>query len=214
MTVQIKDVITYDKENHSTKSDVLAQFFQKYPKKKPKKKFHFSALWRGYTCRTEIEDNKLYIRSLSFVSSKPHGSALYDSFKKTFPNRQDHFLNWFSGIIIISTEPNPDHPNSYRGFPIYEVNQLLEVIDGIHTQTRTFSYDELETFRKKQFQSFKTTDDYLQLKNEEIARIKKENEIRKNSDEKLTQFSLRTFSESDFENTIELRLFDYVKKFY
>ncbi len=214
MTVQIKDVITYDKENHPTKSDVLAQFFKKYPKKRPKKKRRFSALWRGYTCRTEITDNKLYIRSLSFVSSKPHGSALYDSFKKTFPNPQDHFLDWFSGIIIIGTEPNPDHPNSHRGFPIYEVNQLLEVIDGTLTQTRTFSYDELETFRKKQFQLFKSTDDFVQLKNEEIARINKENELIKNASEELGQFSLRTFSESDFEHTIELRLFDYVKKFY
>jgi hypothetical protein len=211
MTVQIKDTLIYKDQSHSIRTHILAPYFKKYPEKKPKSKGFFSGLIRGYMCETIIKENKLFVNDISLLHSKRGGQNYKDIVSQVFPDPKDRFLDWFSGIIVLTAEPNPDHPASYRLHPIHEYNELLEIRNGIHTGTQVLTYDELVAFKKEQFILFKKSVTYQQMKAARIAEVAADNKRFIESEE--TE-GTSNFNEAYFEHNVELLILDYLDRFY
>ena len=95
MTAQIRDLLVYKEEKMVLSDEPLKE----YLKTRDDVEFIFksTAWWRGYVCKWEIRDNKLYlVYLLGFIEGNKQVDLSY-----VFPETKEVFANWYTGEIRI-----------------------------------------------------------------------------------------------------------------
>lgn len=147
MTMQIPDKLHYNGEVYYLNQELLRGYFETFPEKKPESQIMTTALWRGYIATFELKDNQLFVKSLEIFEDLSLNTKLVDNL---FPNKNK--FEWYSGLIRIDSD---------RGYwDDEEVNhqfEYLEIFKGDFVQKRSMNFEELNEFKKLQFEYFKTT---------------------------------------------------------
>jgi hypothetical protein len=153
MTRQIRDRFIFSGEVYYLNQEILEGYFKEYPERKPKSQRRCTALWRGYIATFEIRENQLFVEKLEII-----GDSLSDLklVKDLFPNNNK--FEWYSGLIRIDkcTGKRDDEKEE----PIFE---YLEIYKGNLIQKRRMNSEELQIFKKSQFEYFKTTEEYSKV---------------------------------------------------
>ncbi|MDZ4845374.1 MAG: hypothetical protein SH857_07465 [Chitinophagales bacterium] len=154
MTKQISDILICNEREYYLNRSPLEPFFKKFADKKLETKTVCTALWRGYFATYEIKDNQLYVRDLEILSGV--SLEMESILGKIFPNNGKY--EWYSGLIRIDDfrgEFDEEEPSSMFEF--------LEILKGDFIKKRTMSYEELQIFKKLQFDYFKRTEEYQEV---------------------------------------------------
>ena len=165
-TVQKPDRIIYNgKEYELGYSYPLESYFKKYPDKRPKRGGISTNLWRGYVAKFEIIKNQLFLKDIeiqvsTFINKREGYETKWESvLNEVFPNQKLVKMDWITGLLLLSY----NEKNDYR----YAYHILLEIDKGKITKEKHIGdYKKLEEFKEKQFQAFKTTEEYKKIKTE------------------------------------------------
>ncbi|OAN61879.1 hypothetical protein A8B79_05515 [Balneola sp. EhC07] len=166
-TAQVPDEIIYNGKKFDLNSTPLETFFERYPEKKPKTDIISSANWRGYVAKFEILENEFYVTDIEItVSDKEHDSYPYKQksvFKEVFPEASKVKLDWYNGILILPYGKLRNYV--HMGFAsTYSKYWLLEIKNGVLTEARNYNYKKFAQFKKRQFDKFKKTQGYKDLR--------------------------------------------------
>lgn len=150
MTHQIPDKLIYNNQEYFLKDQLLESYFKEFPGKKPEKKLVESCIWRGYIATLEIINNELFIREIELLLNSDYDSkSIIDNI---FPRNKK--FDWYSGLIYLdSTE------KKYKNNSAENVFEYLEIRNGNLIKKRVMNSEELETFKKIQFEYFILSDD-------------------------------------------------------
>jgi hypothetical protein len=131
MTIQTPETLRYEGEDVSMYTEPLDDYFT-MAGVKPRFAAGFSALWRGYVGRWEIDDGRLYLVGLG--GTLEDGTAA--SVATLFPNSPDRvFAHWYSGTLRIPQGEELSHV--HLGYcSIFERDLLLDVERGVVKSTR------------------------------------------------------------------------------
>ena len=99
-------------------------------------------MWRGYVCKWEIKNNKLYlIWLLGFIEGNKQVDLSY-----LFPNKKEVFADWYTGELQIPLGEILKRINlGYESK--YEKDLFLKFKDGVLISEREI--DNREEFKKK-----------------------------------------------------------------
>ena len=140
MTTQAQDILHYNGTQYYLTQELLEGYFNEYPDKRLDNSFECTAMWRGYIAEFEIKDNQLFVLNSDY--------ELGD----LFPNNGKY--EWYSGLIRI---------DPFRGEFDHEpengIFEFLEIANGNLIQKRTFNYEQLQQFKKQQFEYYLISDD-------------------------------------------------------
>ena len=167
-TRQIPDKIIYNGKKYELwHSNPMESYFKKYPEKYPKEdRSSSTALWRGYVATFEIKGKQLYLSDIEiYTRGKNADSELkWESvLNKIFPN-QTLKIDWVTGLFVLPVGKIVEEPQRYGDPPTYENYILLEMDKGVLKKEKQFGYKEYEDFKKEQFDAFKNTDEYEQIR--------------------------------------------------
>ena len=158
-TAQAPDKIIYNGKEYALHSNPMESYFEKYPDKRPRREVYSSGLRRGYVATFEVKDNQLYLKNIEI--------EIWTSFKsvlnEVFPNQEFVKVDCFTGLLVLPEGEMGDY--AHTGYAsTYEHYILLEFENGNLKRKKLFGYEEYEEFKEKQFQAFKKTDEYRELK--------------------------------------------------
>jgi len=140
MTAQIREILIYKGKRNGLYTEPLKE----YLKKRENVKFIFksTAMWRGYVCKWEIKNNKLYlIWLLGFIEGNKQVDLSY-----LFPNKKEVFADWYTGELQIPLGEILKRINlGYESK--YEKDLFLKFKDGVLISEREI--DNREEFKKK-----------------------------------------------------------------
>lgn len=165
LTAQIPDRITYEGKEYALNSNPLEPFFDKYPEKRPQ--FSSTALWRGYIAHFEIIEDQLFVTDIfnygGYTDSKGnYKTKLVSIFKTIFPNTDKYKIDWYTGILIVPDGKLVEYV--HMGYSsTYSKYILLEIENGNFNEARKYKNKEFVSFKKRQFEEFKKTDEYKKL---------------------------------------------------
>lgn len=169
-TAQAPDKIKYNDKDYSLFSNPLETYFKKYPDLRPKGGWRSTALWRGYIASFEISSNILYLRDIEInvrdtASKERHGTKWISVLNDVFPDQKDIVVDWLTGLIVLPYGELLEYV--HMGYAsTYEHYLLLEIDKGILIKEIHYTGEEYEEFKEKQFQAFKQTDEYREIKAE------------------------------------------------
>lgn len=150
MTRQIKDILIYEGERLAIDQYLLEDYFNEFPDQRPRSDVFFLALWRKYVVTSEIVNNQFVVRSIKVRS--PAEAMAFEDWKGDFPLNKK--FDWFSGLIRIDSNRLSDWKEESKMF------KYLEVYRGDLLDVKSFSLEELETFKDEQFVRFKKSKTY------------------------------------------------------
>jgi hypothetical protein len=228
---QEQDLIILDDSIYKLIDQPLEVYFERNPNLKPKTSVLSSSLHRGYRATYKFENNEMI---LSDLEVKIKDTIINEEKKKQFYLDNEKLINSLKGNLLMnfykfeSVITNFNHKNGklkikwFTGLflvPIgkkikssnYETNYnnyyLIEIKNGILIAKKSFTFEELQTFRKEQFEIFKLTKEYKKtkklLKKRYYKWICSENCIKK-KEECLNEF---------VDYLILSRIEDYIKSF-
>jgi hypothetical protein len=166
-TAQMADKIIYKGNTYKLFSNPLAEYFQKFPERKPTSGITSTALWRGYVATFEIRDNQLFLKDIEIMkrdtTSEEFNTIWVSVLDEVVPDKKPLKIDWFTGLLII---PYGNIVNYvHMGYAsTYENYILLEIDKGSLRKEKDMSYPDYEKFKEKQFQAFKQTEEYKQVK--------------------------------------------------
>ncbi|MCO6511252.1 MAG: hypothetical protein J5I65_10730 [Aridibacter famidurans] len=166
-TAQIPDKLIYKGETHSLNSNPLEAYFKTHPDKRPKGGITSTALWRGYVATFEIKDGELILNDVEIEYSLDSENGSFDTAWKSVldevvPKGEVLKIDWFTGILVVPRGKIVNYV--HMGYAsTYENYTLLEIHEGKFTKAKEFDHKEYETFKARQFEAFKKTDEYKKL---------------------------------------------------
>ena len=169
-TAQYPDMIFYNGKEYFLHNNPLESYFEKYPNKKPQSGMISSALWRGYIAIFEIKNNQLLLKDIEIQvydtsNEKEYKLTQVSVINKVFPNNEIVKIDWMTGLLVLPYGKIVNYV--HMGYAsTYENYILLEINKGNLIQARDFTGKQYEKFKEKQFQAFKKTDEYKQLKDD------------------------------------------------
>lgn len=174
-TAQYPDKIIYNNKEYSLHSNPMEEYFTKYPDRKPEGGIISTALWRGYVATFEVIDGQVFLKDIEI--RVPDSSAKNNSFdtkwvsvlKVVVPDGSKLKLEWLTGLLVIPHGKMINYVHMGYG-STFENYILLEIDKGDLKKEKKFGYKEYEKFRERQFEAFKKTEEYKQLK----EKLKKE----------------------------------------
>ncbi|SFO07427.1 hypothetical protein SAMN05421741_11921 [Paenimyroides ummariense] len=161
MTRQADDILYIDNKKIYLNNFILEDYFDEFPEKRPVNNFVSTAMWRGYIAEFEIRDNQLFVLNRDY------------NLGDLFPNNGKY--DWYSGLIRID-----DFRDEFDLEPINGIFEYLEILDGNFIQRRIFTYEELQDFKKEQYEYFLLSEEIETVyefwrKNNENGVVNKEN---------------------------------------
>ena len=140
MTAQIRDLLEYNEEKMVLSDEPLKE----YIKSRDDIDFIFksTAWWRGYVCKWEIRDKKLYlIYLLGFIEGNKQVDLSY-----VFPGKKEVFADWYTGELQIPIGELLKYV--HLGYESkYEKDLFLKFKDGVLISEREI--DNREEFKNK-----------------------------------------------------------------
>ncbi len=167
-TAQYSDKIVYKGKEFNLNSNPLESYFDKYPAKRPKDGVMSTALWRGYVATFEIRDNQLFLKDIEIklrdTINKADNNFIWKSvISEVFPDQKNIKIDWFTGLLILPHGEIVNYVHMGYG-STYEQYTLMEVDQGDLKKEKQFNNKEYDEFKERQFQFFKKTDKYKQIK--------------------------------------------------
>ncbi len=166
-TAQYPDKIIYQGKEYSLHSNPLESFFEKHPERKPRGGVMSTALWRGYVATFEVRDGQLFLKDIEIQvqdSTSTDFDTVWKSVRaKVFPNQAEIKIDWLSGLLVIPHGKLVNYVHMGYG-STYENYILLEVDKGDVKQERKYGHKEYAKFRERQFQAFRETPEYRDMK--------------------------------------------------
>lgn len=179
-TSQAPDKIIINGEKKNLFSNPMEPYFELNESKRPKTGISSTALWRGYIATFEVIENELFVIDIEIEikdeTKESFETILKSVFKEVFEDKQKVKVDWLNGILVIPYGERINYVHMGYG-STYEFYTLLEIQNGNLTKEMNFGYKEYEIFKEKQFQVFKTSEKYLELK----KMMKKQGEKNQNS---------------------------------
>ena len=169
MTAQISDKIIYNGKECKMHSNPMESYFAKYPAKRPKGDVQSTALWRGYVATFEIRDNQLCLKDIVIQTSTQTAPKHYEYGWKSvrddiFPNQDFIKIDWLTGTLVLPSGKVVNYV--HMGYASsYEHYTLLEIENGDLKSVQEFGPEEYRYYKEKQFQAFKQTEEYENVKN-------------------------------------------------
>jgi hypothetical protein len=161
-TRQMSDKMIYKNKEHNLTSNPMKRYFEKHPQKNLKLPIMSTALRRGYLATFSIQDKVMTVKDVQTMIDSKHKSKSYEwesVLTKVVPKSEHLKAKWFSGILVLPY--GKFVKNVYRGDElIYEHYILLEITKGKVTGERQFDHKGYESFKIKQFESYKKTPEY------------------------------------------------------
>lgn len=188
-TAQVPDIIKFKGKEFALNSTPLELYFEKFPEKRPTSDVMSTANWRGYIATFEISENELRIADIEIIiNDKSDPSNTYKQksvFRDLFPKNSETKLDWYNGILILPYGKLRNYV--HMGFAsTYSKYWLLEIKNGVLTESRNYNYKKFVQFKKRQFDKFKKTQAYKEL----IESLKKDDP---NYDDYLFESFLKDF---------------------
>jgi hypothetical protein len=104
MTLQQRDIITYNGKKYSLNRDIMKPFFLTNLDKKPEKSGFDSTLHRGYFSQYELIDNRLLLTDLRvYVDFDKHTSEKISTSVMNSAVGSVRFCSWFSGTLVLNS---------------------------------------------------------------------------------------------------------------
>jgi hypothetical protein len=195
---QIPDKIIYKgKKYQLLHSFPMESYFKKHPDKSPGKyrTINSTALHRGYVGTFEIKEVQLFLKDLEIEDGwkrDDRGNPIWKSvMNEVFTNQKLVKIDWISGIFVLPTGGIVGTLPNYRLEAIYENYIVLEIDKGILTKEKQFGYEEYEDFLVKQFESFKKTDEYEELKAKLLKKRWKEEKLDSHIQYQIIEYSTK-----------------------
>ena len=165
-TQQCCDTIIYNGHSYPTQLNLLEKYFDENPEKKPKIECMSTALWRGYIATFKIKDNRILLKNIiKYVKKKGCVDCSKREWKsvtkKVFQGKNDVKATWFTGLIVLPYKFISRTNMAYSD--VYERYNIFEIDKGGIKKEKVLNYKKYKTFEEKQFQSYKTTDEYKKL---------------------------------------------------
>jgi hypothetical protein len=166
-TAQIPDRLIYNGKTYKLHNSPLEAYFKEHPRKRPEGDISSTALWRGYIATFEIQNEVLILKDLEIqVYQHKEGRdqwrpnvALKSVLKEVFPEGDTFKIDWCTEILILPSGRLKNHVG--RGYAsIFEQYVLLEMKEGVLTQSKEFDHVAYLAFKKEQLERFKKTADY------------------------------------------------------
>jgi hypothetical protein len=128
VTIQIRDRILIDGEEHSITGISLDNASWPSVRKYIASVQSFSACWRGYYAKWKVESDRLVLVDLTIMWA---GQAAYLTYQDVFPDLpQGVIADWFTGDIEVPQGQNLDLGHD---FSMYEETLILSLKDGLVT---------------------------------------------------------------------------------
>ena len=161
-TAQKPDRLLFKGQEYNLFTNPLEPYFEKYPDKRPDNKtYQSSTLWRGYIATFKITEDSLFIVKYILVKkwNKEQGIVEASVLNNIF-NDSKVIVKWFSGLLVI---PEGKMIKSVlMGYASeYEKYKIFHIDSGIYKSVREYEHAEYIAFKKRQFESFKKTKNYL-----------------------------------------------------
>ncbi|MEQ3665386.1 MULTISPECIES: hypothetical protein [unclassified Olleya] len=153
MTRQIRDKLIYENQEYYLNTELIELYFRQHPEKRPKFEISCSALWRGYVAIFEVKNNKLLIKELDWLTDINFNMQSFRD--ELFPNNK---FEWYSGLIRID-----EFRGEFDKEPENGIFEYLEIENGNLIQKRTFNFEELQRFKKEQYDYFLLSDEVESL---------------------------------------------------
>jgi hypothetical protein len=164
-TAQYPDKIIYKGKTFSLHTNPLEFYFDKNPDKRPKTEIMSTALWRGYVATFEISENKLLLKDIQIqisTNDNNYGLGWKSVIDEVFPDKSELKINWFTGLLILPYGKRINYVHMGYG-STYRKYYIIEIYEGNFIQDRQFNHGQFKSFKEKQFQEFKKTDEYRNL---------------------------------------------------
>jgi hypothetical protein len=167
-TAQIPDKIKYNDKEYRLNSNPLERYFKEHPKLRPRRGWSSTALWRGYLATFEIHNNILYLRDIEIsirdtASKERHASKWISVLNEVFPDQKDIVVDWLTGLLVLPYGEILDYV--HMGYAsTYEHYILLEIDKGVLKKELHFEAEEYEIFKNRQFEIFKQTEEFKEIK--------------------------------------------------
>ncbi len=182
-TPQIPDKIIYKGKEYDLHSIYpLESYFKKYPDKNPGRLgkdpdcfISSTGLHRGYVATFEVVNNQLFLKDIQVMTCGKEGQShgWRSAMKEAFPDEKTVRVNWSTGIFVLPYgKSTPDMKRGYGSPSLYENYIILEVSAGKVTKEKRCTYDEFVSFKERQFQAFKQTDEYKKEKERSMRKWK------------------------------------------
>ena len=154
MTQQIPDILIYKGREIGIDETPLEKYYQAFPEQKPDTPSPMTALWRGYVATFEVVNNELTVRSIDrdlFSSGKKSNIV-----EQVFPDSRK--FSWFSGLIRVDPDrfayPPETHDMTFEYLAFDNGNLVYEM---------SMTLPQLRGFKKRQWEYFKTTEEYQRV---------------------------------------------------
>ena len=135
MTLQRRDILWYEGKQYALNQDILKEYFELHPERKPPKIGFDTSLYRGYLSEFEIIDNQLCVRDISIIADidPDTGEEIRKSvIASALPDHK--VCKWFSGILILfSFSRRKKSKNVYL---------KMNISEGLLASTKTLSEQE------------------------------------------------------------------------
>lgn len=170
-TAQMSDMIEFEGKEYDLYTNPLNDYFQKYPDKKPEITIMSTALWRGYIATFSFSNDSLFLKDIVIMQDietedGSSGSMWKSVLKEVVAPKEKLHIDWYTGLLVLPYGELVEYV--HMGYASTFSNYiLLEITNGILTGQRKYDHKEYETFKDKQFQAYKQTDDY-QKKREQL----------------------------------------------
>lgn len=166
-TAQYPDKIFYSNKEYSLLTNPLEKYFEKNEDKRPKGGVISSALWRGYVATFEIIENQLFVKDIEIKiwDEKFDRTEWKSVINEVFPEVAQRKIDWFNGLLTL---PYGEQINYvHMGYDSsYENYIIIEIEKGKSIKSKDLNFKEYESLKRKQFEVYKKTVEYLERKKE------------------------------------------------
>lgn len=189
MTRQITDKLIFENKEYYLNVQLVELYFRDFQEKRPQFEVQCTALWRGYIAVFEIKNNELLIKEFDWLTDIDFNmKSLRD---EIFPNNK---FEWYSGLIRID-----DFRGEFDKEPENGIFEYLQIENGTFIKKIIFDYNELQDFKKEQYEYFLLSDEVELLydfwrKNNENGIINKES-VNKIIYENIMQYTRKVYVE-------------------
>jgi len=192
-TPQIPDGLIINGKQYAIFINPLDEYLDKNPNTRFLRGIITSANWRGYVALWELSDGYLQLKNIEIFVESPDSvkKGSYEIRKRSvlsevFPGKKEIIADWFTGHLIIH-----DGNESVRMGYASTCNKyiVLRIEKGKATNKWKANKTAFQRFRKRQFEAFKTTDEYRSA----FAKTKAESPSK--NEKEIQQFLFEVYSE-------------------
>lgn len=190
-TAQSPDILYYNGVEYGLSANPLQPYLELNPEVMPRGNVISSANWRGYIATWEIKDKKLYLKDVT-VTFHSDLKGDQDEYKEKsvlrdlFPSGNEVLADWYKGLLVIPLGEMVEYVHMGYG-STFEKYLLIQVENGVVVKEKQFNCEEYKAFRKRQFEEFKKTQEYLDYV-KEIKEQESQNGGKSRSQESLDSF--------------------------